>query len=946
MTFDDRSKKRHRRIMKEKGFSKKMFNIVTDVTATQDSQLVPGQSENYISQINSDHDFNTFCMYKKRDVLFDIATKIIDNEDETKKKETFNFFLKNAFDYEKMEGMFNGKGDNANDGIKHHKFIKEDFRSLTWYINYMTHDIAPIDIANAINISEKDQREKLKLLKSLYDVDVNEKLKEFGVGEEIIDSFIQRRRMNFKESISNHFRQELHDAVGGIDVSNETNTEKCLATVVHKIWKHVTNEGVKKRSGGRFPKGLNREVVPCDFSVLSRTEKAYRLINKAKQLFSSGMTNMLTGIETDNGSLVLRGYSSIYNLHNSTFRDRTKGFMKDVKNKNFNGKRGNDVERRKYIHLKGETFKSKTSSHYPIHQMILDWHQSDEYKNDKWGMQFRSDKMCATSAILRAYVLLREYMISPLKPIMLRRELHIHSLPGYDEEDVKKFKEWSPEKREKYERDYRTMLRRYKVIGFKEDPKGELNLHTFLPTLNWSSWGDVTKGDDSMVPNPFRVNEDMWFRKIMGSVRFGYNRLGIGKEARKIWYDHVIGFDYDPRYCTKVYENSHSSGDSNMDSYLYHRPILSINYFDPEESDDSKHGNTGNTGPGLYHHIHKDYKAVLNVNKIFDYFDYNEQNFTNFHVKNEQNDENNLVFGRFDLSKENLQIIYNTSITSKRNHIHGYPVAILDMYKHLESTNGKPQFWCDVLTSHKRNTSHTHEDSSTKTGIKKRNDHDDRPLCTIPPPHILDLEINPYTGIPISIESLDPSLNPHESLFEYFHRTLSKSDDLLNHLKKFSEHVHSYNGLNFIVTRDGKTHGEANKNGIYPGNGHYTHPFVLMPNESYWDLRIPLMYLMKEELCDRLEACINKMLEFKNGKSFIRDNWCTFHLVRQKKNCLSSKLCITLRTMKNVEHNDERSERILAPLIQCFKDVIEKQHITAQGVQQLRENMIIRKRIE
>jgi hypothetical protein len=210
-------------------------------------------------------------------------------------------------------------------------------------------------------------------------------------------------------------------------------------------------------------------------------------------------------------------------------------------------------------------------------------------------------KTSAASAILLTYMELMDCLVSPSPPLIARDDMRVTETYTDPEGNVSEygnpnmFSRWKEHKRRSFRLAHARFVQRYEAVGFCTT--GKMHPETALPILNLDQWGDP---NSDVVANPFRVREDTMIHKILGPVRFGFNRLGIGAEARKVWRNHKVAPGYDEEYCmlfskyTQKYKNIHERDPETFRATYFPRPILDGNYFETSSSyNERKEGRGG-----------------------------------------------------------------------------------------------------------------------------------------------------------------------------------------------------------------------------------------------------------------------------------------------------------------------------------------------------------------
>jgi hypothetical protein len=143
------------------------------------------------------------------------------------------------------------------------------------------------------------------------------------------------------------------------------------------------------------------------------------------------------------------------------------------------------------------------------------------------------DKTSAASALLLAFMELADYMYSPSPPLLTRAQLR--TVDGYWRKTPfgqgKDYAKWSEDHQRAFRDAYRVQMKKWLNVGFQ--PTGERDKHHGMPLMNWDSWAP---DNVRLVPNPWRVREDNYFRMLFKEFPPGMrNRLGIGPQAKTVW---------------------------------------------------------------------------------------------------------------------------------------------------------------------------------------------------------------------------------------------------------------------------------------------------------------------------------------------------------------------------------------------------------------------------
>jgi hypothetical protein len=155
------------------------------------------------------------------------------------------------------------------------------------------------------------------------------------------------------------------------------------------------------------------------------------------------------------------------------------------------------------------------------------------------------DKTSAASALLLAFMELADYMYSPSPPLITRTQLR--TVDGYYGNTPfgqgESYDRWSENHKQAFRAAYRAQMKKWMNVGFQ--PTGERDKKHGMPLMNWDTWASDTEKvpnpNARLVPNPWRVREDNYCRMLLTEFPPGMrNRLGIGSQAKKIWSTEMM----------------------------------------------------------------------------------------------------------------------------------------------------------------------------------------------------------------------------------------------------------------------------------------------------------------------------------------------------------------------------------------------------------------------
>lgn len=378
----------------------------------------------------------------------------------------------------------------------------------------------------------------------------------------VVDQLLKNRLSRFSGTFDLEICSALRKEYPLLNIDQESNSNKCLMVLLFNIRKTLNLSQSVQSSGDirklKIPVGINRTNVPLDYKMLTRPERAKVCFRKAKQLYTSGLQLILSGLSNNNPSDIARGTGNIYNIHDKEYEQR------------FVRKNKNDRKTELTLEQSCPLFKFGKKKNG---QEEVDHSEIEEFLCD----EFR-DKISAASAILLGYMEIMDCTVSPLPPLMCRKDMCVTALyvdPKTKEvshfRDVEDYNTWSDHKKSLFRVHYNEFLIRYKNVGFTFT--GNTNPYTNMEILNLLDWG---QGD--VVVNPFRVHEDTLLHKLFGTLRFEFNRFGIGNEARKIWAQHSIKMAYDRNYCKEFIKYNK---DYTTNTEWFPRPVFDMNYYNP-----------------------------------------------------------------------------------------------------------------------------------------------------------------------------------------------------------------------------------------------------------------------------------------------------------------------------------------------------------------------------
>ena len=404
--------------------------------------------------------------------------------------------------------------------------------------------LLPPSVRQSMDSGKIKVADEWNMVALIRDVELSETLQQLRVPSSDVNRFLVNRRVSFGPLLTDTTLLELRKQFPLINLENQRGSDLCMLVMLNNMRKTLrlgrpTKPATDLRTI-KIPVGINRENLPDTYNILTRPEKAKAAMRRAKTMYTSGLSKILLGLQKNRPDQTAAGFSSIFNLHNAQA-----GKLKTVL--------------------------TKTCGFY-------------NYKNDKKVGGIRcdalSDSQCAATALLLAYMETMDCMVDPEPPLMARRdmcvtELYVNptTLAVETFREVEHFTTWTQHKQRKFRQAHAVFIRRYQSVGFSEMGKHPV---TELPVLNLDDWGE---GD--IVANPFRVREDTMLNKLCGSLRFEFNRLGIGNEARRVWAQHKIRVGFDRRYCNKFIKHCESMEQAEY----FPRPIFDMNFYDPENLD-------------------------------------------------------------------------------------------------------------------------------------------------------------------------------------------------------------------------------------------------------------------------------------------------------------------------------------------------------------------------
>jgi len=424
---------------------------------------------------------------------------------------------------------------------------------------------------------EHEDEDLWEIIDLLHDNRLKEKLQDvipLNLQTEI-DQLIHNRVSRFSGTFDSEIFSELHTEYPLLNIDQESNSNKCLMVILFNIRKTLNlSQSVQSSQSDirklKIPVGINRTNVPIEYKLLTRPERAKVCFRKAKQLYTSGLQLILSGLTKNNPSDVARGTGNIYNIHDREYEQR---FLK--KNKK---DRKTDLTLEQSCPLFKFGKKNRGSD------------EADESEIQEFLCDEFRDKISAASAVLLGYMELMDCTVSPLAPLMCRKDMCVTALyvePNTKEisnfRDVENYNKWPDHKKKLFRIHYNEFLIRYKNVGFTAT--GSKNVYTNMEILNLLDWG---QGD--VIVNPFRVHEDTLLHKLFGALRFEFNRFGIGNEARQIWALHSIKMDYDRNYCKEFikYNKEYS-----LNTEWFPRPVFDNNFYEQKSLQNTKEDQYG-----------------------------------------------------------------------------------------------------------------------------------------------------------------------------------------------------------------------------------------------------------------------------------------------------------------------------------------------------------------
>jgi hypothetical protein len=210
-------------------------------------------------------------------------------------------------------------------------------------------------------------------------------------------------------------------------------------------------------------------------------------------------------------SLIVRGFSRVFNLTNSQTVDNRKDPNEDAVMRAIN---------------RCAIFRT------PSALRVLGADQLD-LADPVLPCNILMDKTSAASALLLAFMELADYMYSPSPPLITRAQLR--TVDGYWRETPfgqgKDYSTWNSDHQRAFRDAYRVQMKKWMNVGFQ--PTGERDKNHGMPLMNWDTWAP---DNVRLVPNPWRVREDNYCRMLLSKFPPGMrNRLGIGPQAKTVW---------------------------------------------------------------------------------------------------------------------------------------------------------------------------------------------------------------------------------------------------------------------------------------------------------------------------------------------------------------------------------------------------------------------------
>lgn len=370
-------------------------------------------------------------------------------------------------------------------------------------------------------------------------------------GRKVINQFLKNRVATFGADLSEELNLELQHFFPNTNLQETSNLDKCVLNLFYNIKKalhlvkEAPNQGPLNISKMKIIKQIDRTRSEPMYQALVRTERAKIASRRAIHMYSSGLKLITKGLRSKKTSYVMRGFGLIYNVKNADYQRQR--------------------PQRKEYSLIGSC---------PLFDNKSNTDQINSYPCNEFRM-----KESAAAAILLMYMELVDYLVSPSPPLMLRRDMRVTAMyvtpdkKTIEDYDVNIYNKWSEDKKQEFSKEYKKFLLKYMNAGFTiTDSIGPHG----MPQLNLDSWGKT-----DVIVNPFRVREDTFLFKYFGHFRLEYNRLGIGSDARKIWLQHSIKRDYDPKYADLFLKSTVTSVFYHKNGY-FPRPVFDINYYNPE----------------------------------------------------------------------------------------------------------------------------------------------------------------------------------------------------------------------------------------------------------------------------------------------------------------------------------------------------------------------------